>query len=124
MEQKTSISPGYSRPAGTLSTLLRYSVQVNTHLDEETVRTLLQEPPSGDTIMQTFIDRYIEQGRQQGWQAGRQEGVANVLLLQIERKFGPPSEAVRARITSADPETQLAWTERILTAETLDAVLH
>ena len=90
-----------------LSTLLRYYVQVNTRLDEATVRTLLRETPSGDAIMQTFIDRYIEQGRQQGWQTGRQEGwqegrqegrqegVANVLLRQIERKFGPPSESVR-----------------------------
>ncbi|WP_295446405.1 Rpn family recombination-promoting nuclease/putative transposase [uncultured Thiodictyon sp.] len=107
-----------------LSTLLRYYVQANTRLDEETVRTLLKETPSGDAIMQTFIDRYIEQGRQQGWQKGRQEGVSNVLLRQIERKFGPPSESVRARIASADPETLLSWSERILTADTLDAVLH
>ena len=107
-----------------LSTLLRYYVQVNTRLDEATVRTLLRETPSGDAIMQTFIDRYIEQGRQQGWQTGRQEGVANVLLRQIERKFGPPSESVRQRIACADPETLLSWSERILTADTVEAVLH
>lgn len=123
-----------------LSTLLRYYVQANTRLDEETVRTLLKETPSGDAIMQTFIDRYIEQGRQQGWQTGRQEGWqegreegwqegrqeggASVLLRLIERKFGPPSESVRARIASADPETLLSWTDRILTADSLDAVLH
>jgi hypothetical protein len=58
--------------------------------------------------MQTFIDRYIEQGRQQGRQEGRQEGKqeggANVLLRLIERKFGPPSESVRARTARADPQ--------------------
>jgi flagellar biosynthesis/type III secretory pathway protein FliH len=90
--------------------------------------------------MQTFIDRYIEQGRQQGWQKGRQEGRqegwqegrqegrqeggANILLRLIEQKFGPPSESVRARIASADPETLLSWSERILSADSLDAVLH
>ncbi len=42
----------------------------------------------------------------------------------IERKFGPPSESVRTRIASADPETLLAWSERILTADSVDAVLH
>jgi hypothetical protein len=42
----------------------------------------------------------------------------------IERKFGPPSESVRQQISGADPETLLRWSERILTAESLDAVLH
>ena len=103
-----------------LSTLLRYYVQANVRVDENTVRTLLQETPSGDAIMQTFIDRYIEQGVEKG----RQQGGANVLLHLIERKFGPPSESVRTRIASADPETLLAWSERILTADSVDAVLH
>ena len=103
-----------------LSTLLRYYVQANSRLDEDKVRALLTETPNGETTMQTFIDRYIEQGRQQG----TQEGGAAILLRQIERKFGPPSESVRERISSADPKTLLDWSERILTAESLDAVLH
>lgn len=70
--------------------------------------------------MQTFIDRYIEQGRQQG----EQQGEAKVLLHQIEQKFGPPSESVRQRLAEADAETLLSWSERILTADSLDAVLH
>ncbi|WP_295445256.1 DUF4351 domain-containing protein [uncultured Thiodictyon sp.] len=90
--------------------------------------------------MQTFIDRYIEQGRQQGielgieqgrqagrqegWQQGRQQGEAAMLLRQIERKFGLTSESVRERIVTADPETLLQWSERILTADSLEAVLH
>jgi hypothetical protein len=74
--------------------------------------------------MQTFIDRYIEQGRQAGRQEGRQEGGAAILLRLIDRKFGPPSEPVRARISSADPDTLLRWSDRILTADSLDAVLH
>jgi hypothetical protein len=66
--------------------------------------------------MQTFLARYIEQGKQQGGAA--------VLLRLVERKFGPPSESVRERIASADPETLLAWSERILTADDVEAVLH
>jgi hypothetical protein len=66
--------------------------------------------------MQTFIDRYIEQGRQ--------EGEAAVLLSLIEDKFGPPSESTRQRIAAADAETLLRWSRRILTADDLDTVLH
>ena len=66
--------------------------------------------------MQTFIDRYIEQGRQ--------EGEAAVLLRLIERKFGAPGETVRRRIADADADTLLRWSERILTADSLEAVLH
>jgi hypothetical protein len=80
------------------------------------VRALLQQASPGDPIMQTFIDRYIEQGRQ--------EGGAALLLRRIERKFGVPSAALRERINTADPETLLHWSERILTADSVDAVLH
>ena len=78
--------------------------------------------------MQTFIDRYIEQGRQEGRQEGiqegRQEGEAAVLLRQIERKFGAPSETIRRRVADADADTLLRWSERILTADSLEAMLH
>ena len=94
--------------------------------------------------MQTFIDRYIEQGRVQGWEQGRiqgqelgraqgweqgieqgkQQGEATVLLRQILLKFGPPSPAVYRRVSAADTETLLRWSERILTAESVDALLN
>ena len=55
---------------------------------------------------------------------GRQEGEAAMLLRQIARKFGPPTAPVRERIERADSETLLAWSDRILTAQTLDEMLH
>ena len=70
--------------------------------------------------MQTFIDRYIEQGIEQG----KRQGEAEVLLRQLERKFGPVSANLRQRIQEADAETLLDWSERILTADTPDAVFH
>jgi hypothetical protein len=74
--------------------------------------------------MQTFIDRYIEQGRQQGIDIGQQQGEAKLLLRLIERRFGPPSDGVRQRILGADSESLLRWSDRILSAESLEAVLH
>jgi hypothetical protein len=53
-----------------------------------------------------------------------QEGEAKALLRQIEIKFGPLNEDIRQRVEQADPKTVEAWLERILSADTLDAVLH
>jgi hypothetical protein len=99
-----------------LESLLRYYVQGTGCIEEIEVRRLLQQTATGDPIMQTFIDRYIEQGQQQG--------EAALLLRQIERKFGPPSEDIRQRVMNADADTLLVWAERILTADSVDAALH
>jgi hypothetical protein len=47
-----------------LESLLRYYVQGTGAVDEPEVRELLQQTSTGEPIMQTFIDRYIEQGRE------------------------------------------------------------
>ncbi|MBK1699842.1 hypothetical protein CKO22_02625 [Thiococcus pfennigii] len=107
-----------------LESLLRYYVQGTGRLTERQVRTLLEQTLSGEPLMETFIDRYIAQGEQRGKQLGEQHGRATILLRLIERKFGPPSETVRERVTQANPEVLLEWSERILEAQTLDEVLH
>jgi len=108
-----------------LESLLRYYVQGTKRIEENDVRELLQQSTNtGDPIMQTFIDRYIEQGVQQGMQQGVQQGGAAMLLRQIERRFGPPSDQVRERVSQADPNTLLEWSDRILDANSLDVVLH
>lgn len=89
-------------------------------MDEHDVRVLLQQTPSGDSLRQTFIDRYIEQGRvqgqvqgwEQGIEQGKQQGEAAVLLRQILLKFSPPSPAVYRLVSAADTETLLRWSER------------
>jgi len=66
--------------------------------------------------MSGFAERFIEQGVQQG--------ESRVLLRLLARRFGQlPKETVQ-RIEGADADTLLAWSERILTANTLDEVLH
>lgn len=103
-----------------LESLLRYYVQGTQSLDEQDIRALLQNTSTGEPLMQTFIDRYIEQGLQQG----ERRGEATILLRLLERKFGPPSEPIRERIIQADAETLLEWSDRLLVAHTLDEVLH
>ena len=76
--------------------------------------------------LQEGLQQGLQQGRQQGRQEGRQEGLrqgeAAVLMRLAERKFGPLSEANRRRIDEADSDTLLRWSERILSAQTLDEV--
>ena len=62
------------------------------------------------------------EGRQEGRQEGRLEGESEFLLYLLEQRFGPVSDAVRARIGSADTQTLLVWGKRILTAQTIEAV--
>jgi predicted transposase/invertase (TIGR01784 family) len=126
-----------------LEVILRYYVQATQRLDEKDIRALLATMSTGDDWMQTFIDRYFEQGRQQGLEQGRQQGLeqgrqqgleegveqgrqqgeAALLLRQLERKFGPLSATHRQQVQEADAATLLEWSERILIADTLEEVL-
>ncbi len=115
-----------------LEAILRYYVQATQNLDEEDIREVLKLTTTGDDLMQTFIDRYIEEGERRGIQKGEQKGElkgiqmgeAKVLLRLIELKFGAVSEQDRQRIESADAETLLIWSERVLTAESLPEVFR
>lgn len=53
---------------------------------------------------------------------GEALGEAKVLLKLLGLRFGPPSEATRARVEAAAIAQLDAWVERVLTAETLDEV--
>jgi len=74
--------------------------------------------------MSSFAERHLEKGRQEGMQQGMQQGEARILLRQMERKFGTVSVEIRQRINQADEERLLEWSERILTANSLEEVLH
>jgi Domain of unknown function (DUF4351) len=52
----------------------------------------------------------------------RRQGEVEVLLRQLRLRFGALPEDVTARLNAADSETLLRWSERVLSAATLDAV--
>ena len=66
----------------------------------------------------------MQQGMQQGMQKGVQQGEALVLVRQLKIKFGELPEERRLQIESADTQTLLEWSERVLTAKSLEEVLH
>ena len=67
-------------------------------------------------------DKLRAEGLSQGLSQGRILGQAEALLRQMTRRFGPLPESVVSRVRSAAPAELDEWTDRILTAPTLEAV--
>jgi predicted transposase YdaD len=84
-------------------------------------------PPEGQRLIMGYGEQLIEQGRHEGREEGRQEGLllgeARVLLKLMRLKFGAVPDEVVARVEAASEAEIEQWAERILTAETLEAVL-
>lgn len=78
-----------------------------------------REYPEEAEIMSSFAERFIHQGVQKG----QQQGEAVMLLRLLQLKFGVVPEATRRRIESADAQMLLTWSERVLTATSVEQVL-
>ena len=61
-------------------------------------------------------------GRAEGEAIGEVKGQARTLLRLLERRFGPITDRVRARVSGADLDAIDQWLDRVLEAPTLDAV--
>ena len=64
----------------------------------------------------------LERGVQQGMQKGMQKGTTQVLVLQLEKKFGELSPESLQRLNDANEEQVMEWSENILSAQTLGDV--
>jgi hypothetical protein len=67
---------------------------------------------------------YITSIERRGIEQGLQQGEAKVLVRLIERKFGDLPDAYRRQITEADEETILLWSDRLLTAQSLEQIFE
>jgi len=67
---------------------------------------------------------WAQQWKQEGKQEGILKGQADLLLRQIERRFGAVPDAVTQRIHGADESALTLWSLNILDAATLDEVFH
>jgi len=85
------------------------------------VRTLEDFEMLVDNILEWKHNVLLE-GRAEGEQIGVRKGELAVLLRQMERKFGPLPAEVVARMERADVDHLLGWSDRVLTATTLDEV--
>ena len=70
------------------------------------------------------VVEWTEQWKQQGLQQGKQQGRVEILLRQLELKFGPAvvTAVDRRRVEQADSATLQRWLEKILLASTIEDV--
>jgi len=66
----------------------------------------------------------LREGKTVGLREGVQKGEAQVLLRQLQRKFGSVGPEVRSRLSAATSEQLLLWADRILTAERLEDIFQ
>ena len=95
-------------------------IDIYAALNDNEISLYQQKYPEEVEKMATWSERT----RQEGIQQGLQQGEAAVLIRQLRKKFGNLPDEQRQRIETADTETLLEWSERILTAESIDEVLH
>ena len=88
-------------------------------LDQEElpVRSML------DLLLEMGEERAIAKGRETWQRQGQQVGMGNLLLGQLQARFGELAEDLADRIREADIETLQRWSLRLLTAATIDDVL-
>lgn len=91
--------------------------EVDSLVLSETFCRILQR--DDDTIMST-LDRTYQKGKAEG----KAEGRAEALLRLLDRRFGPLDEPTAQRIRQAGLEDLDRWTDRVLDAATLPAVLR
>lgn len=98
-------------------------------------RLLVAAGPDAEEEIVTIADYLREEGRREGRLAGeregrlageregRLEGQRSTLLKLLRLRFGELPEPIEARIRAADAGQVEGWTERVLTAPTLDDAL-
>ena len=98
-----------------LEIILRYVVRATNRFDEKDVIEIIKETEIGEDIMETFIDKYINQGLSQGEKRS--------LTRMLKARFGRLPKWVQDKINLADIKSIESWSIRLFTAETLQEVL-
>jgi predicted transposase/invertase (TIGR01784 family) len=79
------------------------------------------EPMFAERMEQLKRD-LVREGMEEGMEKGMEKGEALIIAKLLAHKFGPLSPEVKQTISNADSSTLLKWSERILTAESLDEI--
>lgn len=86
----------------------------------------LSDSQTGETIMGAFQQRLQKmklEGIEQGFEQGKIQGEAAILIRQASRRFGKLPEWALAKLQSASVEKLEAWSDRILDANSLEEML-
>ncbi len=124
--------------------VLTYVATTRRFLDEDAIRAAVRRamPRQEERIMSTLAEQWEQRGLMKGLAAGKAEGLAAgkaeglaagkveglaagkaaALMRILTRRFGVPSEPVRAAVLAADPQTLDLWIDRALDAPNPEAV--
>ena len=74
------------------------------------------------SVEQLYSEKWMQQGIQRGLMQGRAEGEAYALRRLLQKRFGPLSEDVLARLQAASIDELELWLDRALDADSLAGV--
>ncbi|MBF0427399.1 MAG: DUF4351 domain-containing protein, partial [Magnetococcales bacterium] len=75
-------------------------------------------------VLRPLFQKAQTDGEQKGEQKGRQEGKAEMLLDQLQERFGLLPDPVQKQVTSASLDDINAWARKIFKADSLQAIFH
>ncbi len=75
-----------------------------------------------DSLDQESKMKYVTSIERLSREEGREEGRLEIILSQIEERFGPLDDALRKTVEQASGEQILRWAKRLLSASSLDEV--
>ncbi|MDO4232983.1 MAG: DUF4351 domain-containing protein, partial [Lautropia sp.] len=91
---------------------------------EEFERNYQTESRNMGGIVSRAIEQGIQQGIQQGMQAGRFEGQTEMLSRQLQRRFGPLSSEITARLQAGTSEDLTRWADNFVDATRIEDVFQ
>ena len=96
-------------------------IDIYANLDHNEMELYRKQYPEEESTMVTFSERIRDEGMQQGLQ----QGEVAVVLRQMERKFGHRlTDVDRRLVESADIETLLKWSDKILSANSIEEIMQ
>ena len=105
-----------------LAHVLRYILEVTTQGNPEAMEALLERevsPQAKETLV-TLAQQLIERGHLQGMERGVEKGTRQVLLRQLQQRFGDEVDLrVEQRVAAAPAEQLEVWVMRVLSAKDL-----
>jgi predicted transposase YdaD len=75
-------------------------------------------------VFQEIRDEYLQEGKQEGIQLGKQVEASSLLLRQIKRKFGAPDRELTTKIANLPLEQLENLGEELLDFKTIGDLTH
>jgi len=113
-----------------LEVLLRYLSAAATTVTDHDLRCAIATtlPTLEEPLMATMAEVGLEEGRVEGEAKGMAKGVLigqrQILLSQLELRFGKVPATYRNRLDQADSDTLLEWSRRLLSAQSFKEVFE